>query len=148
MFIPEKIQYEQEAARFNDQISSKLYELYDHLLGTKKIKNAKMAVKSILSEMFKTQYSSETNIPLKFLDTSVGKVLFGILFGTDEKMYIVNDIIQLTVSDKRPKGVSRAWLAKEIKEGYLKGTYQNGRWTFTESEVDEYLELRGYAGRS
>lgn len=144
MFIPEKEQYREEALRFSPKIQGGLFELYDHILGTRKIKNAQKMVRTILSEIFTAQYSNETNIPLKFLDTSIGKVLFTIMFGMEERIYTVNDIIQMTVSESKEKGVSRAWLAKEIKEGSLVGTFSNGRWIFNESQVDDYLELRGY----
>lgn len=143
MFIPEKQQYTEEVLKFNEKIQEDLFELYDHLLGVKKIKNPNKAVKSVLSGIFANQYSNEVNIPLKFLETAVGKTLFVIMFGMEERTFTVNDIIQMTKSD-REKGVSRAWLKKEIDSGTLKGTFQNGRWIFTESQVEDYFDLRGY----
>ncbi len=144
MFIPEKNQYNQEVERFDDKIQKDLLDLYDHLLGVKEIKSVQRFAKALLVTMFTPQYSAEASIPLKFLDTGIGKVMFTILFGVAEKMYTINDIVQMSISEDRPKGVSKAWLNKEIKNGILKGTYQSGIWVFTQSQVDDYLARRGY----
>jgi hypothetical protein len=145
MFIPDKKKFMEEVSKVqSEKAREQLVDLYEHLLGTKILINANKVVKEVLTEMFQiNQFSKEVLIPLNFHDTLIAKVLFPIMYGQEEKLYTIADIIEMSKAF-RPKPFTKEWLSQEIKEGNLKGTFKSKRYHFTQSQVSDYFELRGY----
>jgi hypothetical protein len=143
MYIPEKKVFDIEVAEIKDKkIQILLMQLYDHLLGKISLPNAKPLCLEVLANLFTPKYTTEVLIPLSFHDSTIATVIYSILYGTDEKTYTVNDIIERTKTKNKPKGLSKQYLKQEINAGNLKGQKKNGYWSFDESQVNEYLKTK------
>lgn len=53
---------------------------------------------------------------------------------------LINDIVELSKSEKGPQGISRQSLNSDIKTGKIKGFKNGGIWVFKYSEVERYLK--------
>lgn len=58
------------------------------------------------------------------------------------KKYIIKDIVKLSISEKKPKGLSRQYLTKEISRGNLKAELVGRNYLVEEREVKRYLEVK------
>lgn len=146
--IPDFKTFEKEVEKIdNPKTKEKLFSLYEHLKGIKKLDNKRELLKEVFSSLFSFNIiSTSILIPYEFLDTNIGKVLFLLFydFESEEKKYTVADLILMTKSDEKPKGFSKAYISKEIAAGNLKGTINNGRYYFSTSQINNYLERKGF----
>lgn len=144
MFIPEKKELVKEIEILeNEEIKQKLLILYDHLLGKKNVVNVNVIVKEVITELFPNRFSTDVMIPLAFHDTLIAKLLFSIIYCKQERMYGMQEVIELTKTDKKPSGFTRQYLGQEIQNKNLHGEKKGGRWLFKESEVNRYLAKKG-----
>lgn len=141
MFIPDKEEFMREVNRIeNADVRKTMDDLYNHLLGKKKIENVASVIYGVLAELFpKNMYFKEVFIPLDFHKTIMGRVLFSILYGIEEFSYTINDIIEFSKTERNQKGYSKQYLKQEIDHGRLKGEKKDGVWRFTQSQVADFL---------
>lgn len=144
MLIPDKNIYLNEVYKFNSaELKDKLTNLYDHLQGVIHLEDANTVVKEVISELFNTSYSKDVLIPLNFLESSVGVVLFKIMYGMNDKLYTVKELIELTKNPEKPNGYTRQYIKAEIDRGNLKATLKNNNYFIEESEANRYLKTKG-----
>lgn len=132
MHIPNKKEFLKELEGIkNDKVKSDLIKVYNHLIGKEKVDNVKNLINDIFKELFKSEFSEEINIPYRFLNTLIAKVLFTVMFYSElEKTYSVNEVAGLL-------GCSRqyVWQIKDKLNGYKEG----GRLKFKESDIKAYM---------
>lgn len=144
MLIPEKKDLMKEIELLKDEnIKDKVLKLYNHILGKEEVPNVNVIVKETLADLFPNRFSSEVMIPLSFHDTLIAKLLFSIMYCQQEKMYSMQELIELTKTDEKPLGLTRQYLGQEIKNKNLKAEKKGNRWLFKESEVNRYLAKKG-----
>lgn len=144
MIIPQKADVIKELSEVNDaKLKKDVLELYEHLLGTKTVENAKDKIEDVLRRMFKNQYSKDVYIPLEFcINSSVAKVLFNILYA-DEVLYSTLELMELSITKDYPNGYTRQYISQEVKNGRLSAIKKGGSLFFTEREVNRYLIGKG-----
>lgn len=136
MNIPDrKIFMKEVESLTNEKVKERLIKVYEAFLGKEDKVNLKKEAKDVLKELFKKDFSKEIDIPFSFLDTTIAKLLFGIMYATEEKQYTMGDLVELT-------GYTRQYLWQEIESKNLKGDKVGGRWRFNESEVKRYMQER------
>lgn len=144
MIIPSKKIFMKEVNRIkNEEIRIKLSNIYDHLTGVNKLDNAKEVINEILESMFCLSKDVGILIPYSFLDSNIGRVLFSAFYGFNQSIYTINDIIDFTKSEKKPKGFTRQYIIKEINNGNIAGVFFNSNWFFYEDEINRYLLKKG-----
>lgn len=126
-----------ETIKTSEKCKEKLIFLYDVYLGKQTCKSIKNEIKAVLEEIFKSDYSKEIMIPYAFLETSVGIVLFTLQYNGEEKLYNTKDLIELA-------GFSKQYIHQQITDKVIKSHKDsNGNYFFYESEVMDYLRLKG-----
>lgn len=140
MYLPSKEEFEKELSTIqNEESKEKLTKIYNHLTGTKKIRNIKSVCKELIKELFKTEFSTDVNIPYRFLNSNLGSIVFTALYCKSiEKYYNATEVVELTKTLENPKGFSRQFIVMEANSGNLKGT-KKGSWVFEETDVNEWL---------
>lgn len=126
-----------ESLKISESCRDKLIFLYDCYLGKQECKSIKNEVKTVLEEMFKNDFSKDITIPYKFLESSVGIVLFSLQFKGEEKIYNTRDLIELS-------GYSKQYIHQQIRDkAIVSHKDSNGNYFFYESEVMNYLKNKG-----
>lgn len=140
MLIPEKDVFMNEINTIpNIETRDKLEMLYDHLKGYKNIDTPNNLVKEVINKLFISPFNDKALIPMEFIESPIGVVLFSILFGMKEKTYTIQDLVEFTKTPEKPNGFTKQYIGLEIQAGNLKATKINNRWTFQESDVTEWL---------
>ncbi|MBU3173256.1 hypothetical protein [Clostridium estertheticum] len=145
MLIPEKEEFLKEidkTATINVETREELIRIYNHLKGYEKIVNINECLENVLREMF-GKYTTDIMIPYQFHKSMIGTVIFSVMYGMKEVTYTVKDIIQLTKTDKNPKGYTKQYVGQEIRDGNLKGNVERGRHVFVKEDVNKYLVTKG-----
>lgn len=99
----------------------------------------KYLTNKILNNLFNNGYTQDTLIPLSFLDeTEVGKAIGRVKFYmSEDKKYRIKDVCSMT-------GYSRQYISEEIANGNIVCEREGKRVYFTESELNKYLEKKGF----
>ena len=120
-----------------------LYELYKENTADN-LKNISELAEEILRELFNPFGAyKETMIPYTFFQSSLGKIIIAIMNNNLEKVYTIQDLIEISKTEDRPNGYSKQYIGQEIKRNSLIATFVNGRWEITEDELNRYLKLKG-----
>lgn len=148
MIIPDKVEFEDSIATLNEISKKLLLSLYDHLAGHKLLDNPQAAVGLALKRLFPPGYmTDEILVPYSFHFTVLGQVIFGVMYGSNVgKLYTVNELIELTKTNERPKGYTKQYIYQELrdKDGFFSGrAIYKGAWYIPEVVVMEFLKLKG-----
>lgn len=126
-----------DSIKISESVKEKLMYLYDCYLGKQTCKFLKNEIKLVLEEMLKNDFSKEILIPYKFLESSIGIVLFTLQFKGVEKIYNTKDLIELS-------GYSKQYIHQQIRDkAIVSHKDSNGNYFFDESEVMSYLKQKG-----
>lgn len=123
----------------NEKIKTDIWQLHDHLQGTKKLSNASLIAINILESLFKIEYSGQVMIPLDFIKDypNISKIIFSSLFNIGE-LYEIKEVAELT-------GFSVQYIWKEIQNGNINAIRKGGIWLFTQVSINDYLVKKGIA---
>jgi hypothetical protein len=148
MIIPDKDKFAGSIANLDEVTKRILLSLYDHLAGHRQLDDPQAAVEAALKRLFPPGYlTDEIMVPYSFHFTPLGQVLFGVMHGNNAgKLYTVNELIELTKTDERPKGYSKQYIYLELrdKDGCFYGrAIYKGAWYIPEVVVMEFLKLKG-----
>lgn len=144
MFIPEKNEFMMEVMEIEqEEIRQKLEKIYKHLLGAEKIEKVNNFTKEVIEDLFYNKFYSEVMIPLSFHETVIGKAIFTVMYSDQERMFTVNEIIELTKTTEKPDGYTRQYIGQEIKDERLKACKKNNRWVVAEEDLNEYFASKG-----
>lgn len=115
----------------------KMDKIYSYASGDYKVDDAARAlVEEILELLFKlpTTYV----IPYSFIKSPVGRVLFTVLFGSNEKYYSSKDVTAII-------GKTRSLISHDLKEGLLVADQYGGRRNIFiyESDLKDYMKRKG-----
>lgn len=95
-------------------------------------------VSELLQYLFKNKFSSTYSVPIEFIESDIGKVLFTLKFGLAENIYFTSSLTAIL-------GVSRNWISKASIQGLLK-TSKKGKsknLIVYERDLVKYMESRG-----
>lgn len=123
------------------EILKKMEEIYNYAVGDKKVDDrAKELVESTLEILFKLP--STYVIPYSFIKSPVGRVLFMVLFGSNEKYYSSNDVTAII-------GKTRSLISHDLKQGLLVADQYGGRKNIFiyESDLKTYMISKGMEKR-
>lgn len=96
---------------------------------------------TIIDELFNPMnLYSEALIPISFMKSTVGKVLFEVI--NDNRTITINELIEMSKTTENPKGYSYQYINKEIKIGRLSATQCNGRWEIEYEDAIKFLEKK------
>lgn len=129
----EKIKKELELLKRPDLID-KILNIADFVT-KKQVTDRKIRAEAveILKELFGKAFEKSVSIPLNFMETITGEILFTAFYNL-EPYVTITDIIEMT-------GFSRQWIWQCIKSGKLKGGAKMGRdYVFPASSVNDLLE--------
>jgi len=145
IIIPDKDTFMNEVNNIeNDDIKNNLVIIYNHLMKYKKYEKIGGITKEVLKQLFENKFTPQVLIPLEFLDTAIGKVIFTAMFNYSDRTYTVRELIEFTKTPEKPKGLSKAQISQDFASGKLKGEKKGNRLIFTESQVNDYLISKGY----
>lgn len=148
MIIPDKDVFVDSISEFDVTTRGILLSLYDHLAGHQMLDDPQEAVELALKGLFPPGFMmTEITVPFSFHFTPLGQVIFGVMYGSNvDKLYTVNELIELTKTDERPKGYSKQYIYQELrdKDGCFYGrAIYKGAWYIPEVVVMEFLKLKG-----
>lgn len=128
--IDEKL-LEEEIKKLNKQIQQQIEEIYSLYKNPKgNNETITLKIKKVLEELFKMPYGNAV-IPIEFLDSEIGKLLFTLRYSNAERLYSTQQVAEIW-------GVSPQYISKLANEGKIPpGIQAKGRY-FTESQVREY----------
>ncbi|MEG1482914.1 MAG: hypothetical protein RSA57_03850 [Cetobacterium sp.] len=144
----DKDDFLREAKEYTNDVEEKLVKLYERneniIYSKENDLETYSLINNIIADLFNpTGVFSEPMIPLSFLETSIGRVIISALSDIDNRMYSINDLINMTRTAERIEGYSYQYLSQEIKAGRLKASKDNNRWTIPHAEVKRYLKTKG-----
>lgn len=122
-------------------ILKRMEEIYSYATGDKEIDDeAKELVEGILEVLFRLP--STYVIPYSFIKSPVGRVLFTVLFGTNENYYSSNDVTAIM-------GKTRSLISHDLKQGLLIADQYGGRKNIFiyESDLIAYMLKKGIEKR-
>lgn len=143
--IPDKNEFMNEVESIKDvEVRNKLLLLYNHFMKYEKVKNVSRLVKEVLNDIFNYNgLSADPQVPLSFHFTAIGRVVFGVLYNQEERVYSVKELMEFTKTQEKPEGLSKGQISQDFSSGKLKGDKKGGRIYFNESQVNEYLVSKG-----
>lgn len=129
------------AIKGNTKLREKLdraYELSKKLESGEIIKQqeAHTLVKEILETFFKTPFSDSFSIPINFIESPLGKMLFGLKFGIPEKAYTTAEITAIM-------GKTRSLISHDSKNGLVRSEKKGKNIIIYENDLIDYMISKG-----
>lgn len=143
MILPNREEFLESINCINDtHVKEKLLMMYDKLKGLSDADiDLYKTIKEVMEAIFNPYgISKDTAIPLSFFDTALGAFIITVLNEKRERYYLINDIIEMSKTEKRPKGYTRQYIKQEIDAGRLKATKENGRWIIAANEAIRFIK--------
>ncbi len=115
------------------ELSNKMLELSNY-----EKERAQVLVREILENFFKDEFSESYSIPIEFIESDLGKVLFGLKFGVPEREYTATDVTVIM-------GITRALISYDRKNTDLKGkgSTRGKNTVLSETELIQYMKIKG-----
>lgn len=94
----------------------------------------------ILEDLFSIyKKSNDFYIPMSFINSAIGQVLFTLKFRIDTTMsFKISDICNILKC-------TRSLISKDIKKGKLSTNINNGHYTIEKNDLLNYMQLKGYS---
>lgn len=124
-------------SKLNDKLD-RAYELSKKLESGEIIKpqEAHKLVKEILEIFFKDPFSDSFSIPMRFIESPLGKMLFGLKFGIPEKAYTTAEITAIM-------GRTRALISHDSKNGLVRSEKKGRNIIIYENDLIDYMVSKG-----
>lgn len=96
-------------------------------------------IDSILEDLFSIyKKSNDFHIPMSFINSAIGQVLFTLKLKIDTTMsFRISDICNILKC-------TRSLISKDIKKGRLSTNINNGHYTIEKTDLLNYMQLKGY----
>lgn len=126
--------------RDNAELRAKMDQAYDlynkiHKLTKEEKDRSHKLVREILEGFFKDQFTESYSIPIEFIESEIGRILFSLKFGIAEREYTASEVTAIM-------DITRALISHDRKNRNLKST-EKGRNTFIlESELIKYMKSK------
>lgn len=125
-----------EKLDFGDDIKKDLASIYHSHRSGVAAENLREQVELVLEKMFRVPYGY--SIPMEFINSEIGKLLFGIKLSISRPDYFgVREICVLV-------GKKRALISREMSGDVLDGVKIGGHYYATEENVLRYLTSKGW----
>lgn len=134
----EKMEYSKNA-----ELEKQLLFLFDVYEGNSECETIKEEVYKTLEMIFDNGFSSEIMLPISFIQSQIGTVLFDLLYNHQEQEYTVKEIVELLncIGKYSRQYVSRI-LSEERQAGIINGTNKHGMWFYRHSDVMAFVQRR------
>lgn len=129
----EKIKKELEVLRRTD-LTDKILDIADFVTKNRVTdRKIRAEVKDILKELFGKGFEKSVSVPLNFMETVTGEILFTAFYNL-EPYVTITDIVEMT-------GLSRQWIWQCVQDGRIKGGAKFGRdYVFPASAVNDLIK--------
>ncbi|HBJ1651997.1 hypothetical protein HYH38_16235 [Clostridium botulinum] len=136
-----------EKYKDNIAIYNKLIELKNIYLDINHLNKTQQEIYALALEIVEDLFNplqiyKEPIIPLSFLQSNIGKILLDVINGSYNRMISINDVVEMSKTEKNKKGYSYQYINKEIKAGKLRGIKHNGSWQIQYKDAVKFLETK------
>lgn len=92
-------------------------------------------VSEILEYLFKDKFSTSYSIPIEFIESEIGKVLFTLKYGLAEAVYTTGEITIIL-------GKTRALISHDVKEGNVRASKKGRNIIMYERDLIQYMRSK------
>lgn len=116
----------------------KVYEMYSRIqhLNIEEKEKAHTLVREILEKVFKAPFSQSYSIPIEFIESDLGEILFSLKFGISQREYTASEITAIM-------NVTRSLISYDKKHSGIKATTRGKNTFMHESELIKYMKSKG-----
>lgn len=116
------------------------YELSNNItkLNDVQKERAQVLVRELLEFFFVDEFSESYSVPIEFIESDIGKMLFGLKFGVPEREYTATEVTAIM-------DITRALISYDRKHVDLlgKGSSRGKMTVLTEVELIQYMKNKG-----
>lgn len=114
------------------------YQMYSRIqdLSIEEKEKAHTLVREILEKVFKAPFSNSYSVPIEFIESELGQILFSLKFGISQREYTSSEITAIM-------DVTRSLISYDKKHSGVKATTKGRNTVMHESELIKYMQSKG-----